>query len=91
MVEDGLIQAAARLRDDCDEYAERIIEDGLVDYIYNPLRYAWDIHEEYLRMAACGAAAATLRASVRLAWQGGRGGSRVWGGRVRARARALGV
>ena len=60
MVEDGLIQAAARLRDDCDEYAERIIEDGLVDYIYNPLRYAWDIHEEYLRMAACGAAETVL-------------------------------
>ena len=60
MIDDRLIEAALRLRDDCDAYADRIVGDGLVDYVYNPLRYAWDIHETYLRMAACGAAGTVL-------------------------------
>ena len=60
MIGDGLIQAAARLRDDCDDYADRMVEQELVDYVYNPLRYAWDIHETYLRMAANGSAETVL-------------------------------
>ena len=60
MIDHRLIEAAVRLRDDCDAYADRIVEDGLVDCVYNPLRYAWDIHETYLRMAAIGAAETIL-------------------------------
>ena len=60
MTGDRLVQAAARLRDDCDDYADRMIEQELVDYVYNPLRYAWDIHETYLRMAANGSAKTVL-------------------------------
>ena len=31
MIDDRLIEAALRLRDDCDAYADRIVGDGLVD------------------------------------------------------------
>ena len=47
-VED-LIEAAASLRDDVDELAAAIVSEGSAECIYNPLRYAWDVHVEYLR------------------------------------------
>ena len=46
-----LIEAAASLRDDVDEIASEITSDGLAETIYNPLMYAWKIHEAYLRIA----------------------------------------
>ena len=41
-----LIEAAASLRDDVEEIALEIIAEGSAECIYNPLRYAWDVHEE---------------------------------------------
>ena len=46
-----LIQAAASLRDDVDPYVNTLVHEGSVDCVYNPLRYAWNIHEAYIRLA----------------------------------------
>ena len=46
-----LIESAASLRDEADGLADEIIADGSVEVIYNPLRYAWDVHTEYVRRA----------------------------------------
>ena len=46
-----LIESAASLRDEADGLAAEIIADGSVEVIYNPLRYAWDVHTEYVRRA----------------------------------------
>ena len=40
-----LIEAAALLRDEVD----RLSFASPVTHVYNPLRYAWDAHEAYLR------------------------------------------
>ena len=48
---ESLIDAAASLRDDADEIALEMIEEGSAECIYNPLRYAWEVHVEYLRIA----------------------------------------
>ena len=48
-----LVDAAARLRDEVD----RLSFADPVTHVYNPLRYAWDAHETYLRkfgeLSAC--------------------------------------
>jgi len=44
-----LLDSAASLRDDADLLAEEITAEGSVEIIYNPLRYAWEVHEEYIR------------------------------------------
>ncbi|RZD34470.1 MAG: hypothetical protein CXT72_06095 [Methanobacteriota archaeon] len=56
MLESLLIDAAARLRDDVESYADDLVEQGLVDCIYNPLVYAWQPHLAYLKKAAKGKA-----------------------------------
>ena len=55
-----LIEAAASLRDDVEEIALEIIAEGSAECIYNPLRYAWDVHEEYLRRSGGHGAKAIL-------------------------------
>ena len=55
-----LIRSAASLRDDADELAGRIVSEGSADCIYNPLRYAWEIHAAYLRRAGSGGAKTLL-------------------------------
>ncbi len=42
---DKLVEAAAILRDEVD----RLSFGDPVTHVYNPLHYAWDAHEEYLR------------------------------------------
>ena len=49
MVVERLIEAAAKLRDDVDPLGRRLVSEGRIDVCYNPLNYAWDVHEEYLR------------------------------------------
>ena len=51
-----LILAAASLRDDVGPIGRRLVSEGSVDVCYNPLDYAWDVHEAYLRrMGSSGA------------------------------------
>ena len=51
-----LIRAAASLCDDVGPIGRRLVSEGSVDVCYNPLNYAWDAHEAYLRkMGGCGA------------------------------------
>jgi len=49
MVVEQLIRAAACLRDDVGPIGNRLVSEGSVDVCYNPLDYAWDAHEAYLR------------------------------------------
>jgi len=44
-----LIRAAASLRDDVIPISRSLVSEGSVDVCYNPLAYAWDAHEAYLR------------------------------------------
>ncbi|MAH98923.1 MAG: single-stranded DNA-binding protein [Euryarchaeota archaeon] len=46
-----LILAASKLRDDSEVFARRLESDGIADCVYNPLMYAWQIHETYIRLA----------------------------------------
>ena len=46
-----LILAASRLRDDTEDLARRMESEGVADCVYNPLMYAWGIHEEFIRLS----------------------------------------
>ena len=61
MVVEQLIRAAASLRDDVGPIGRRLVSEGSVDVCYNPLDYAWDVHEAYLRrMGGSGARTVVL-------------------------------
>ena len=61
MVVERLIEAAARLRDDVTPMGKKLVSEGRIDVCYNPLNYAWDVHEEYLRrMGGSGAKTVVL-------------------------------
>ena len=61
MVVERLIEAASGLRDDVGPLGEKLVEEGRIDVCYNPLNYAWDVHEEYLRrMGGLGAKTVVL-------------------------------
>lgn len=49
MAVDSLIRAAANLRDDVGPIGRKLVSEGSVDVCYNPLEYAWDAHEAYLK------------------------------------------
>ena len=49
MVVEQLIRAAASLCDDVIPISRSLVSEGSVDVCYNPLAYAWDVHEAYLR------------------------------------------
>ena len=49
MVVERLIEVAASLRDDVGPLGRKLVSEGRIDVCYNPLMYAWDVHEEYLR------------------------------------------
>ena len=51
MMIDQLMQAAAKLRDDIDPYGIKLVSEQSVDCVYNPLRYAWNIHKAYIQKA----------------------------------------
>ena len=51
-----LIRAAASLCDDVGPIGRRLVSEGSVDVCYNPLNYAWDAHEAYLRKMGGGGA-----------------------------------
>jgi single-strand selective monofunctional uracil DNA glycosylase len=55
-----LVDAAARLRDDVEPFADALVEGALVDCVYNPLAYAWQPHRAYLEMAGVGGAKTLL-------------------------------
>jgi single-strand selective monofunctional uracil DNA glycosylase len=55
-----LTRAAAGLRDDAEELARRMEAEGVADCVYNPLMYAWEIHEEYIRLSGGRGAKAIL-------------------------------
>ena len=46
MVVERLIEAASGLRDDVGPLGEKLVEEGRIDVCYNPLNYAWNVHEE---------------------------------------------
>ena len=61
MVVEQLIRAAASLRDDVGPIGNRLVSEGSVDVSYNPLEYAWNVHETYLaRMGGGGARTVVL-------------------------------
>ena len=61
MVVEQLIRAAASLRDDVGPIGNRLVSEGSVDVCYNPLKYAWNVHETYLaRMGGGGARTVVL-------------------------------
>ena len=61
MAVDSLIRAAADLRDDVGPIGRKLVSEGSVDVCYNPLEYAWDAHEAYLkRMGSSGARTVVL-------------------------------
>ena len=61
MVVEQLIRAAASLRDDVEPIGNRLVSEGSVDVFYNPLEYAWNVHETYLaRMGGGGARTVVL-------------------------------
>jgi single-strand selective monofunctional uracil DNA glycosylase len=60
MVVDALLRSAASLRDDAEALAEGLVTEGAVDCVYNPLSYAWEVHEAYLRKAGGGGARTLL-------------------------------
>tara|TARA_Y100000588_G_scaffold145338_1_gene159193 strand:- start:92 stop:823 length:732 start_codon:yes stop_codon:yes gene_type:complete len=61
MVVERLIEAASGLRDDVGPLGEKLVEEGRIDVCYNPLNYAWNVHEEYLRrMGGLGAKTVVL-------------------------------
>ena len=61
MVVERLIEAASGLRDDVVPLGEKLVEEGRIDVCYNPLNYAWNVHEEYLRrMGGLGAKTVVL-------------------------------
>ena len=61
MVVEQIIRAAASLRDDVGPIGNRLVSEGSVDVCYNPLEYAWDVHETYLaRMGGSGARTVVL-------------------------------
>jgi len=49
MVVERLIEAAAKLRDDVGPLGRKLVSEGRIDVCYNPLNYAWDVHQEYLK------------------------------------------
>ena len=46
----ALIEAASRLRDDVDPIGDKLVIEGSVDCVYNPLMYAWDIHKAFIEL-----------------------------------------
>ena len=61
MAVDSLIRSAADLRDDVGPIGRKLVSEGSVDVCYNPLEYAWDAHEAYLkRMGSSGARTVVL-------------------------------
>ena len=46
-----LLQVASRLRDDVDVIGRELTNQGTVDYVYNPLVYAWDVHKRYIEIS----------------------------------------
>ncbi len=50
MVIEELTQAAARLRDDVDLIGKKLVDDGKIDCVYNPLIYAWEPHKAFIEL-----------------------------------------
>lgn len=44
----GVIEAAKNLSNRCDEIAPKLIAQTPVEFVTNPLNYAWQYHESYL-------------------------------------------
>lgn len=50
MITNELIQAASKLRDDVDIIGDRLVKEGTVDCVYNPLIYAWEPHKAFIQL-----------------------------------------
>ena len=50
MITDKLITAAEKLRDEVDPLGDMLVKQGLVDYSYNPLVYAWEPHKAFIEL-----------------------------------------
>ena len=65
-----MVGASARLRDDMDIFADHLVSEGIVDCVYNPLFYAWDIHRAYLEKAVDGGLGCLTWYEPRPPWNG---------------------
>ena len=54
-----IIGATAKLRDDMEIFADRLMSDQIVDCVYNPLAYAWDVGLAYLEKSSAAGARAS--------------------------------
>ena len=52
MIGEQLIELASSLRDEVEDYAVRLESEGTAEVVYNPLMYAWNVHEAYLKTCA---------------------------------------
>ena len=50
MITNKLITAAERLRDGVGPLGDVLVKQGLVDYSYNPLVYAWKPHKAFIQL-----------------------------------------
>lgn len=57
---EDLILAASALRDDAELLSQRLVSEGVADFVYNPLMYAWGVHEEFIRRSGGGGAKSIL-------------------------------
>ncbi len=46
-----LLRAASSLRDDADVFGGELTSNGIVDCVYNPLAYAWEVHKRYIEIS----------------------------------------
>ena len=56
----ALIELASELCSQLDPLAKQLVKEGAVDCVYNPLHYAWEAHQAYLRLAGSGGAKTVL-------------------------------
>jgi single-strand selective monofunctional uracil DNA glycosylase len=50
MTINALIEAASKLRDEVDLIGDRLVLEGTVDCVYNPLMYAWEPHKAFIEL-----------------------------------------
>jgi len=50
MITNALIEAASKLRDEVDLIGDKLVLEGTVDCVYNPLMYAWEPHKAFIKL-----------------------------------------
>lgn len=50
MIIESLINSSYNLSKDLQPLSDLLLEEGFVEYVYNPLIYAWEIHKEFIKL-----------------------------------------